>query len=156
MGQPSVKVSGDRLPAELAAALEPRLRRALDNPVRREILRVLNESEHSLDVQGIANRVTNLTVSETAYHLRVLEDSGAVADDGGRPGPGGGQRLYLSGIAEDLHAMAALRATRQWDRDRRRSSHPHTSRLLTTFRIPRPALTVRLGDREWREREGRD
>jgi len=148
MSQPGVKLIEGGLSAELAATLPPRLRHALDNPVRREILRSLDASKCSRSVQEITNELRDGTVSEIAYHARVLEQAGGLVVDGSRPGSGGRQRLYVSGVADDLQALAVLRVTRGADRERGAMRGRHSSNWLTAFRIPRPGLTIRLGDRK--------
>lgn len=146
----STKVSDGRLPAEIADALGPGLKDALDNPMRREILRVLHRDERPRSIREIASELSELTVSEVGYHVGVLRRYEAVAVDGeGRAGRDA-QQLYFSGIQDDLQALAALRATLQWDRDRRRERRRRSSKVLTMFRIPRPVRTIRLGDRDWR------
>lgn len=143
----AIKVSEGKLPEELAAALEPGLRQALDSPARREILRVLNDSDRPLDVREIASRLTDFTVSEIGYHVRVLRRSGGVtAEDGSPPARPG----YVSGVAENSRALAALRAMQQWDREQRGVRAARSSAVRTIFRIPRPTRSIRLGDRNWK------
>ncbi len=148
MSHPGVKLSEGGLPVELAARLEPRLKHALDNPVRREILRNLNACECSRSIREITTELSNGTVSEIAYHARILEQAGGLVIDGSFRGLGSEQCLYASGMADDVEALAALRVTQQADRERGELRGRHSSKWLTAFRIPRPVLTIRLGDRK--------
>jgi DNA-binding transcriptional ArsR family regulator len=153
MSQASIKVSEGRLPAALAAALDPHLREALENPTRREVLRSLHGSDRALEVVEIASELGEFTVSEVAYHLRVLERSGGATVANGRPSVMGERRRYVSGVADNGQALAALRATQQWDRTHQRRGDRRSSAHLTIFRVPRPTRTIRLGERD---REGRN
>jgi len=150
MSQTSINVSEGRLPAELAAALKPALRAALGNPTRREIVRFLNCGDRALTVGEIAVHFVDFTVSEIGYHVRILERSGSVVAADVDPSPSGGRCRYFSGVTDNQQALAALRATQQWDRDHRRTSDRRSAAHLTMFRIPRPCQTIRLGEREGR------
>jgi len=154
MSQASFKVSEGKLPAGLAAALDPRLRDALENPIRREVLRTLQDGDRALSATEIAGALGSFATSEIAYHLRVLDRAGgaAVLDNGlARPGD---LRRYASCIADNVQALAALRATQQWDRNHRRTGDRRSSTHLTMFRVPRPVRSIRLGKREGEDRDG--
>jgi len=148
MNQPNVETSERGLPDHLAARLEPQLRHALDHPLRREVLRVLNGGERSWSVPEIVGMLSGSGVSSVNYHALVLEQSGCAVVTGTRPVHGGRQSLYASLVAEDARVLSILRATQRRDRQhRQQTGRRASSRFLTMFRVPRPALTIRLGDR---------
>lgn len=155
MSRASIKISEGRLPVEIAAVLEPGLREALDNPTRREVVRILNSSDRALGVGEIAAHLCDFTVSEIGYHARVLERSGGVVVDDDGSSSVAGQRRYISSVADNMQALSALRATQRWDRNHRRTGDRHSSAHLTMFRVPRPVRTIRLGEREGGDREER-
>src|SRR3954454_7102498 len=117
-----------RLPAHLAATLEPTLQDALDHPVRREVLRVLGSGEQSRGVAELGAELPDFCLGQLSYHLQVLGRSGAVASE----------------VAGDARVRAVLRATERWDRERREAAGASASPLLTMFRVPRPGRTIRL------------
>ena len=146
--QSSVKADQERLPDELATALEPQLRHALEHPLRREILRVLHQDvDHPQSIEGIASHLTDLSLGQAHYHARVLEQPEAIVVADVLPSPDGDLRLYASAVAEDSGVLAALRATQQHDRNRVRGVDRRSPGLLTMFRVPRPTITIRLGRR---------
>jgi DNA-binding transcriptional ArsR family regulator len=147
MSQASVKFSDGKLPAELAAMLDPGLVQALENPTRREILRTLSSSERGLGLGEVASRFTGFTLSEVGYHVRVLERSGAAIVDDERSASSGAPSRYASGVLDNVQALSALRATQQWDRERRQARARFSSNRLTMFRVPRPVQSIRLGHR---------
>ena len=56
MSRASTEVSEGRLPADIAEALGPELRDALDNATRREILRLLTADEQARTAREIVQR----------------------------------------------------------------------------------------------------
>lgn len=135
MNQESAEGAAGKLPAEVAAALGPKLRHALDSPVRREILRILNASKRPLAPREIASELSEFTLSEINYHAQVLDRSGVLALDD-----------------PDQRVELALRVTEEFDRDHRQNAARHSPKLLTSFRVPRPTISIRLG----RGRSGRE
>jgi len=116
------------LSAHLAATLEPKLQDALDHPVRREVLRVLGRDERSWTVAELGAELPDLCLSQLSYHLQVLRRSATAASE----------------VAGDARVRAVLRATEQWDRERRGAAGASASPLLTMFRVPRATRTIRL------------
>lgn len=146
MSEAGVCVDG-RLTDELAVTLEPKLQDALNHPTRRDILRILHQQREARSVTAILGELPPLKRGEVVYHLQVLQECGAVLADGTRPAPGGRDRLYRSGLADDAKVRGALRATERDDRKRRREANGGSSSgLLTMFRVPRPERTLRLGN----------
>lgn len=145
MSQAGTKPREGRLPADLAAALEPGLRQCLESPARREILRIVNGADQALSVRSIATRLTAFTVSEVGYHVRVLERAGGLKASDGPAQATKQHHGYVSGVHENIEALSALRATQQWDVDNRRTRRRPASLVPKMFRIPRPTETIRLG-----------
>lgn len=144
----SVAAEDGRLSAHLAAPLEPKLQDALDHPIRREVLRTLNQGRRSRSVAEIGSELRGFRLSQLGYHLQVLRRSGTVASV--PPGLSAGQSRarYASAVCDDGQVRAVLRATEQWDRERREAvSEANSSPLLTMFRVPRPVRTIRLRGR---------
>ena len=86
MGDAVVCADG-RLDDELVAVLEPKLQDALNQPTRREILRVLHGKERACGVAEVLHQLHPLTRAEVSYHVQVLKEPAAVVADGSRPGP---------------------------------------------------------------------
>jgi DNA-binding HxlR family transcriptional regulator len=132
-----------RLAAGLAATLEPQLQDALDHPVRREVVRVLESSRRALCLAELADEIPAGTPKKLSYHLQVLRGSGLISADRSPSRPQTGPVEYTCAAVDDA-VTAVLEATREWDQDgdgtvpRDRTSH------LTMFRLPRPGNTVRL------------
>lgn len=140
-----------RLEPGLAATLERQLQDALDHPLRREIMRVLNGEGGARSVAEIRACLTPFRASELNYHVQVLLRTGAIALDGERPTLGGRQRFYISKVTADLQVESVLRATEREDKSRRRvAAGGRSARFLTMFRIPRPTRTIRFGSRRRR------
>src|SRR3954453_13297087 len=141
----SVEPGDGRLSAELAATLRPELQDALGHPVRREVLRALNRKMRPRPGAEVESALRGFSLSQLSYHLRVLKRSGTVALEVRGRHSGGG---YASEGFEDGQIRGVLRATEQWDRERREAAAAASaSPLLTMFRIPRPVRTIRLRSR---------
>ncbi len=107
----------DDLPIKLVAELPPKAQDALNSPLRRQILRTLNECREPRTPGEIAATTTpGATVSVISYHAQVLEGGGCVAVAGIRPVRGGLARLYTSRVTGNEQVAAVLRATRRHDR----------------------------------------
>ena len=111
---------GQRLPDSLVAALAPALRHALNHPVRRRILRALNDSQTARGPAAVATLIhPDPGPSLVGYHLRVLEQLGCVhrvASHGPADVPA--SALYASDVAGNDEIASILQATRQLDRSR--------------------------------------
>jgi DNA-binding transcriptional ArsR family regulator len=104
------------LPIELAAQLTPRDRDALGHPVRRQILRALNESDAPRSPLEIAaTTLPQRGVGVVSYHALVLAGCGSVRLSGTRQVRGSLARLYVSAVAEDEQIASVLQATRELD-----------------------------------------
>jgi DNA-binding transcriptional ArsR family regulator len=144
MGEADVVEAEDgRLPAALAASLEPKLQDALGHPVRREVLRALQGDERARSVAEIDAQLP-FRPGQLGYHLQVLQRLGAVVSKpASAPAPR--DTKIASGICGNGRVRSVLRATERWDRERRESvAKASASPLLTMFRTPRPVRTVRL------------
>jgi hypothetical protein len=105
------------LPEELTELLPPRLERALNHPLRRQILRLLNRDKNGgLSAIDLASAVKPTTgATQLNYHAGVLEtcDLIRVVDADG-PSSGTGRR-YASTASRDVQIVAVLAATERID-----------------------------------------
>jgi DNA-binding transcriptional ArsR family regulator len=60
------------LPEHVATHLSPRLQKALDNPTRREILRLLQETHQARSVPELRRVMCGRSAAEMAFHARLL------------------------------------------------------------------------------------
>ena len=150
MGDAVVCADG-RLDDELVAVLEPKLQDALNQPTRREILRVLHGKERACGVAEVLHQLHPLTRAEVSYHVQVLKEAAAVVADGSRPGLHGRDEVFRSALSEDPGVLAVLAVTRQSDRRRRQGKGNKSSGLLKMFRIPHPERAISLSMRRGRK-----
>jgi DNA-binding transcriptional ArsR family regulator len=114
---PQAEIKAEKLPSQIAAQLSPTARDALGHPVRRQILRALNDSREPRSPGEIATEtLPHASVSVVSYHAQVLESCDSVAMTGTRQVRGGIDRLYASKVAGDEQVAAVLQATRRLDR----------------------------------------
>lgn len=107
----------EKLPTELATQLPLKTRDALGHPVRREILRALNESAKPRSPRELATAThPQSSLSVISYHAQVLEGCGSIAVSATPQAPDGGARLYSSTVAGDERVASVLQTTRQADR----------------------------------------
>jgi DNA-binding transcriptional ArsR family regulator len=137
-----------RLAPHLAEKLDRELQDALDHPMRRETLRTLHRHVRSLSAPELRGALHAFHSSQVSYHLQVLQRSGIVAAAAGPMTNVPAQALYASEVTGDRKVQAILRATEDGDRERREAAAAaNASPLLTMFRVPRPARTLRLRGR---------
>jgi DNA-binding transcriptional ArsR family regulator len=135
---------GGRLPRRLMVTLDPDIQDALDNPVRRELLRTLDRRGNPVTVGEVMVELRPYRRSQLGYHLQVLLRAGVVASEPEVTIRGDSAR-YASEMSADGSVRAVLRATEHWDRERREAmAASNASPLLTMFRVPRPVRTIRL------------
>jgi DNA-binding transcriptional ArsR family regulator len=114
---PQAEIKAEKLPSQLAAQLTASTRDALGHPLRRQILRALNESSEPRSPGEIAAAaLPYASVSVVSYHAKVLEACDSVAMTGTRQVHGALARLYASKVAGDEQVAAILHATRGLDR----------------------------------------
>jgi DNA-binding transcriptional ArsR family regulator len=114
---PQAEANAEGLPSQLAAQLAPETRDALAHPLRRQILRTLNDSAEPHSPSEIAAMaLPHASVSVISYHAQVLEGYGSIAMSGTRQTHGSVTRLYSSKVAGDEQVVAVLQATRGLDR----------------------------------------
>jgi DNA-binding transcriptional ArsR family regulator len=111
----AVREDRQKLPADVARTLAPHLRRALDHPTRRRILRALNENGHAQTLETLSDVAPSASVSAIRYHALVLEECGSISVSMALFRPGGPGPHYASNVADNRVVMEALRATRQLD-----------------------------------------
>jgi DNA-binding transcriptional ArsR family regulator len=109
--------SESHLPAELASSLAPHLKRALDNPIRRRILRALNKDGEPRTLGELSTLIPGTNISTIGYHVLTLEECGTVSvtvllaeSAFGRAG-----NRYASNIGDDQAVREVLSRTRQDD-----------------------------------------
>lgn len=143
-----VQASDGRLSTRLAKTLDPKLQDALDHPVRREVLRTLNRSRRSRAISELGVELNGFPLSQLNYHLQVLTQLGTVGADSTHLRFGQAHARYASEVSDHREVLLVLRATEQWDRERRKAVvSASASPLLTMFRVPRPVRTIRLRGR---------
>lgn len=144
----SVAAEDGRLCTQLAARLDPKLKDALDHPVRRELLRTLSRRARACSMVELDGELRGFNRSKLSYHLQVLRQAGTVTSISVGASTNDGHVVYASAIDGDGRVKAVLRATERWDRERREAAAAaNTSPLLTMFRVPRPVRTIRLRGR---------
>jgi DNA-binding transcriptional ArsR family regulator len=111
----AVREDRQKLPADVARTLAPGLRRALDHPTRRRILRSLNVNGGAQTLESLSDVAPNSSVSTIRYHALVLEECGGVSVSVALFRSGGSGPHYASNVADNRMVMEALRATRQLD-----------------------------------------
>jgi hypothetical protein len=114
---PQVEIKDENLPSQLAAQLSPPTRDALGHPVRRQILRALNDSDEPRGPAEIAAAtLPHTSISVISYHAQVLASRDCVALAGTRQEDGTLACLYTAKVADNEQVSAVLRATRELDR----------------------------------------
>lgn len=89
---------------------------AIDHPLRRRILRLLDDRDEPLSPVQIAAAL-GVSLSTTAYHVRILAKLRAVVRAGRKQVRGALQRFYRSTIEDDPPVEALLEETREVDDD---------------------------------------
>jgi helix-turn-helix protein len=139
----SSTVSGNplesKLPAEIAAMLEPSEQSALDHRVRRDILRqLLTRNPQSPNELTLALTAASLSVVQ--YHLSVLVDIGTATIDGTRETKGSTQRFYAPAVENEDRILGVLRKMEKQD-----SATPKGFRTTKSPLGPRRLISIRLG-----------
>ena len=107
--------SVSKLPDLLAATLPPRTQDALDHPVRRQVLRILNSSPRARSPKELAAVLSDVSHGAISYHAQVLESQGSISVvEHGQAGAGVTRR-YASNLADDARVAVVLDAMRQDD-----------------------------------------
>lgn len=106
--------SSRKLPDALSIGLEPRVRKALDHPSRRVILRGLHEGKGGA-MRTAEELLPEDSASTRNHHTAVLRDcqvveqvTGCTADESNRP-------MLRSAVVGDATIELVLEATKQWD-----------------------------------------
>jgi hypothetical protein len=118
IGHQQGEADGRRLPANLVANLSPRTQSALEHPLRRQILRLLNASGSPRSPIEIATEIS-ASVSVVGYHAGVLRDCGSVEVTAGWPDGDAAAPSYSSTVAADPQIASVLQATSHLDRSGR-------------------------------------
>lgn len=136
------------LASDLVATLHPRLKDALNHPTRRDVLRALRGKRQVRSVGEIAAGLPPLKRAEVGYHATVLDDLECIEERGTRPGLVGRERVFGSCLVDDPQAQLVLEATeRADDEHRRRLARRESPGTMAMFRVPGPAIAIRLLNR---------
>lgn len=105
-----------KLPHELTETLVPHQRRALEHPIRRQLLRCLNRDHTAQTLAELGECTPGVGISTISYHMLVLQQCGfvSVSPEMSRPGRIG--HSFSSNIADDRVVTVALEATQELDR----------------------------------------
>lgn len=104
-----------KLPPEVVEGLAPHQQRALDHPIRRQILRVLTRDAKPQSLVDLCEGIPGTSISTIGYHLLVLEECGFVSVSGVLTGPGDAERHFASNVADNRVVTVALQETEQLD-----------------------------------------
>jgi DNA-binding transcriptional ArsR family regulator len=104
-----------KLPPEVIEGLAPHQQRALEHPIRRQILRVLTRDSSPQTLVELGEGLPDTSISTIGYHLLVLEECAFVSVSGVLTGPGDAERHFASNIADNRVVIQALRETQQLD-----------------------------------------
>lgn len=106
-----------RLPAEFAELLTPPVQHALNHPLRREIMRRLNESNEARSAAEIvANGLSKTPLTLINYHAGVLESCDLIQRLETEAADENLSRRFASTVTEDVQIIAILGATEPLDR----------------------------------------
>jgi DNA-binding transcriptional ArsR family regulator len=150
MGDAGLTEEDGSLTAEVVETLRPGLRDALNHPARRDILRAVQGRKGSRAVGEMVAELPPLKRAEVSYHVTVLRDLGCIEARGTRPGPVAVARARIFGscIAGDRRTQLILGATEGGDKEhRRRLARRESPGTLAMFRVPGPAIAIRLLNR---------
>jgi predicted transcriptional regulator len=93
------------------------LMRALEHPLRREILRMLHTSTEPRSPNELSKRLANdLSLSGVAYHVRTLARFGVVTKVRSQQVRGSTERFYRSGVSDHIVVLTILADTQEEDR----------------------------------------
>lgn len=88
--------------------------KAIDHPLRRRMLRLLGDRDKPLSPVQMAEEL-DLSLSMTAYHVRILYELRAIERTGRRQVRGALQRFYKSRVKDDPPIATLLEETREVD-----------------------------------------
>ncbi|MBK5220756.1 MAG: hypothetical protein JJE35_13420 [Thermoleophilia bacterium] len=105
-----------RLPIEFAELLTPPVEHALNHPLRREIVRALNQSEAARSAGELATEsLPKTAVTLINYHAGVLATCEVLRVAESEPNGESITRRYASNVANDPQIAAILGATKPLD-----------------------------------------
>ena len=109
------KNNGDgRLPAHIEDQVSAAELKALQHPIRRQLLRALESSDGSLGASDLTKTVP-CSLATAAYHLQVLVQSGLVEAVASVPSQGRTTRLFSFSVEAESPVHAALEVTAESD-----------------------------------------
>lgn len=142
--QSQVKLADCNFPGDFQSKIGTPLWQALDNPIRREVIRLLCDEPRTQS--DISSRL-GISLSEIGYHVSVLEEAGAASHEDPERSRPASQRILRSALGDNQEVRLVLVATQQPDR-RFREEVRSSSRVLKMFQVPGPFTTIRLGSRQ--------
>lgn len=97
--------------------LAPHLKWALDHPVRRRMLRALNDDGKAQTLEELTTLIPGTNISTIGYHALALEECGTVSVTVSLAEPATGQagNRYASNIGDDQAVRQVLSQTRECD-----------------------------------------
>lgn len=104
------------LDAEVGEMGPDRLAMALDHPLRRELLRRLDNGEE-LSPKKLTAIIATRSLSNVAYHVRVLANRGGAIDPSRcYSSEGSTEHVYVSRVSDNREIAAILKKTKAKDR----------------------------------------
>lgn len=97
------------------AGISATLIKALDHPLRRELLRKLSDGEEWSPSALTKVVPSRFDLSTVTYHVKVLAKFDAVGFTRDRPVRGFKEHFYVSYVADSEHVAAVLRTTEEED-----------------------------------------
>jgi hypothetical protein len=108
--------NGRRLPMEFAELLTPPMEHALNHPLRREIVRALNQSTEPRSAgEIVTGSLPKTGITTISYHAAVLERCDILRIAEVEPAGESLTRRYVSNVANDIQIVAILGATESLD-----------------------------------------
>lgn len=105
-----------RLPKHLASKLTADLRRALQHPCRRLILRSLHGHVQKLNpAEAGESGLVPCSTPCAGYHMRILARAGLVEEDGSASSEGSTRRYFSSAIEKQTLVLEVLKQTEEPD-----------------------------------------
>lgn len=97
--------------------------KAIDHPLRRRILRILNEEDEPLSPNEVKRRL-NMQLGAVSYQTRVLRKLGAVQLAASRQVRGALEHFHVSTIVDDGPILTLLDETRVFDEETAQETTP--------------------------------
>ncbi len=96
--------------------MSPALIHALDHPVRRQVLRVLNGQEENQSPVDLTKFITTY-LSSLSYHAKVLRELGVIRQTRVEYVRGATKHFYVSQVADNEQVVSILAETQKDDKE---------------------------------------